>query len=165
MTQQPTASTEPATLFDLWPLVIERRAAFLRAIDVTEEQARHHLGDRQEEWCILQVAQHVVGWTENVADVIEALAAGHTEPKHPRGYIPSAMPETLAEVRERLVRASIRFTGLPERMPAYPNAAVTVPHEIYGELNYRGWFARCAAHDLDHAGQVEALRREIFGAA
>ena len=163
MTQQSSTQTEPGGLLDLWPLVVERRAAFLRAIDVTEEQARLHPGGKPEEWCILQVAQHVLGWTENVADVIEAIAAGHREPKHPRGYIPPALPETLAEVRTRLLDASVRFASLPQRMPAHPNAVVTVPHEVYGEMNYRGWFARGAAHDLDHTGQVEALRAEILG--
>ena len=165
MTQQPDTTTEPVGLFDLWPQVIERRAAFLRAIDVTEEQARRHPEGKPEEWCILQVAQHVLGWTRNVAEVIEAAAGGHPEPKHPRGYIPPGLPETIAEVREALIRASIAFATLPERMPAEPNADVTVAHEVYGDLNYRGWFARCAAHDLDHTGQVDALRREILGEA
>ena len=172
MTQQPSVSnasdeaiTEPVGLLDLWPEVMERRAAFLRAIDVTEEQARHHLGGKPEEWCMLQVAQHVLGWTENVADVIEAIAAGDLKAKLPRGYIREGLPDTLAEVRAALIHASIRFSTLPERMPAAPNAEVTVEHEVYGPMNYRGWFGRCGAHDLDHTGQANALRREILGEA
>ena len=163
MTQQPAASAPAEDLLDLWPEVLARRAAFLRAIDVTEAQARRKIAGKPEEWCVLEVAQHVLGWTENVADVIEAIAAGRPATKHPRGYIPPGPPDTIVEVRHALVRASMRFATLPQRLPVHPDAERTVAHEVYGPLNYRGWFARSAAHDLDHTGQVEALRREVLG--
>ena len=169
MTQQPAAgATEATGILDLWPEVLARRAAFLRAIEVSEEQARRKPAGKPAEWCILEVAQHVLGWTENVADVIEAIAAGRPATKHPRGYIPldaPGLPDTIVEVRHALVRASMRFATLPQRLPAHPDAALTVAHEVYGPLNYRDWFARSAAHDLDHTGQVEALRREVLDEA
>ena len=147
-------------LIDLWPTVAAARAAFLHAIeDVTEEQALRPPSGEPAEWCVLQVAQHVLGWTENVEVVIEAIAGGRLALKHPRGYLPPNPPATLIEVRRALVEASMRFLALPERVPDVANAELTVAHEVYGELNYLGWFARCAAHDGVHLGQVEALKR------
>ncbi|MFA7248777.1 MAG: DinB family protein [Dehalococcoidia bacterium] len=149
-----------ATLIDLWPAVAAARAAFLQAIeDVTEEQALLHPGGEPAEWCVLQVAQHLLGWTENVDDVICALAEGRAAAKHPRGYLPSDPPATLAEVRSALVHASARFLALPARLPAHADPSPTVPHEVYGALNYLDWFARSAPHDADHQQQVLAIRR------
>ena len=150
-------------LIDLWPAVAAARAAFLLALEgVTEEQALRPPPGEPAQWCVLQVAQHVLGWTENVDGVIEAIAGGRLALKHPRGYLPptsNERPSMLAEVRRALVEASIRFLALPERLPARPNLELTVAHEVYGELNCRGWFARCAAHDGGHLEQVEALKQ------
>lgn len=151
-----------AELIDLWPAVAAARAAFLEALaDVTEELALRPPPGEPAEWCVLQVAQHVLGWTENVGAVIEAIAAGRLASKHPRGYLPPNPPVTLAEVRRALVASSIRFLALPERLPAQPDLELTVAHEVYGGLNYRGWFARCAAHDGGHLEQVEALKAAL----
>lgn len=126
---------------------------------MTEVQALRHPAGAPAEWCVLQVAQHVLGWTENVGDVIAALAEGRPVSKHPPGYLPPDPPATLAAVRVALVEASIRFLSLPERLPARPNADFTVVHAVYGPQNYRDWFARCATHDAIHLDQVEALKQ------
>ncbi len=147
-----------ASLLALWPTVAAARAAILFAIeDVTEEQALRHPVDQPDQWCVLQVMQHVLGWTTNVDEVIEAVAAGRVTAKHPRGYLPPNPPQTLAEARRALLESSLRFLALPTRVAEVANAEMTVAHEVYGDLNYHGWFARCAAHDGDHHRQIEAL--------
>ncbi|MEX2445972.1 MAG: DinB family protein [Dehalococcoidia bacterium] len=151
-----------AELLGLWPQVAATRAGFLQALDVTETQARAHPAGDPTGWCILQVAQHVLGWTLNVEQVIEATASGRTLVKHPRGYLDAGLPNDLDEVRRALAAASMRFLSLPERLPEHPDLETTVPHEVYGPLNCRGWFARCAAHDGEHLAQVEALRSEAL---
>lgn len=107
----------------------------------------------------------MLGWTKNVTNLIEALAASRIAPKCPPGFIPNDLPDSIAEIRARLVSASARLASLPERTPARPDRELTVAHAVYGPLSYRGWFARCAAHDLEHTGQVTALRRDIFAEA
>lgn len=96
MTRQ--ADADVVGLLDLWPEVVARRAAFLETIDVTEEQARRQLEGKPEEWCILQVAQHVLGWTENVTNLIEALAAGRIAPKCPPGFTPNDLPDSIVAI-------------------------------------------------------------------
>ncbi|MGE3857942.1 MAG: DinB family protein [Dehalococcoidia bacterium] len=151
-----------AALVDLWPAVAAARAAFLGALEgVSEADALRHPGGDEAEWCVLQVAQHVLGWTLNVDEVIEQAAGGVAVAKHPRGYLPPAPPATLAEVRAALTAASARFLALAERVPAMADEALTVNHEVYGDLNYAGWFARCAAHDAGHLEQVLAVKREF----
>jgi len=148
-----------AALVDLWPAVAAARAAFLQSIeDVTEADALRHPGGDEAEWCVLQVAQHVLGWTLNVDAVIESAARGVAVAKHPRGYLPPDPPATLAEVRRALVLASARFLALAERVAEDADASLTVSHEVYGPMNYAGWFARCAAHDAGHLEQVVAVK-------
>ena len=120
-----------ADLVDLWPAVAAQRAAFLHALnDVTEEQAIRRPEHDPEGWCVLQVAQHVLGWTDNVDEVIEALASGRTVAKHPRGFIDPLSPATLAEVRHALVERSI-----PLRLAAGAAPRATQPR---GDRRARG---------------------------
>jgi len=149
-------------LVELWPTVAAARAVFLGALEgVSEADARRHPGGVEAEWSVLQVAQHVLGWTLNVDEVIESAARGVAVPKHPRGHLPAASPGTLAEVRAALTLASARFLALAERVPEAADEALTVNDEVYGDLNYAGWFARCAAHDAGHLEQVLAVKREF----
>jgi len=151
-----------ARLLDLWPAVAAARAAFIEALEgVSEADALRHPGGDEAEWSVLQVAQHVLGWTRNVDEVIEAAARGVAVAKHPRGHLPSGSPATLAETRHALVEASTRFLALPSRVPEAADEALTVAHEVYGDLNYAGWFARCAAHDAGHLDQVRAVRATL----
>lgn len=146
----------------LWPEVAAARLAFLDAIaDVSEAQARVHPGGGEAEWCVLQVAQHLLGWTENMDDVIAGLAEGRVQHKNPPGFLPPDPPPTLADVRDRLTRASVRFLALPERLPVAVNLEAVVQHPRYGALNCRDWFARSAAHDAEHRAQVEAVKRGL----
>ncbi len=146
------------TLADLWPTVAAARAAFLSAIEgVSEADALRHPGDDPAEWNVLQVTQHVLGWTQNVEEVIESIAHGRIATKHPRGYLPPDPPSTLLEARRALVAASASFLALPSRVHERADEALTVAHEVYGEMNYAGWFARCAAHDGIHREQALAV--------
>ena len=74
-------------LLDRWHLVAAARAAFIESLaGVSEADALRHPGGDEAEWCVLQVAQHVLGWTLNVDALIVSLASGQVAPKHPRGY-------------------------------------------------------------------------------
>lgn len=144
-------------LLELWPTVAATRAAFLRTFEgVSEADALRHPGGDESEWCALQVAQHVLGWTLNVDEIIESLARGVAVPKHPRGYLPPGAPSTLPEVRRALAEASARFLDLPLRVAEQADEVLTVAHEVYGPMTYAGWFERCAAHDGIHLAQAEA---------
>jgi hypothetical protein len=146
---------------DLWPEVMAQRAALLVALDgVTEEQVvwRPGTGDGEDAWSILEVAQHLLGWTWNIAGIIEATGNGRTERKLPPGYIEPRSDVTLAQVREELTRATMSFATAPERLPDPPDLDTTVEHGTFGPMNCRMWFAMACIHDGNHTRQIEALK-------
>ncbi len=151
---------EKYDFIDLWPRVMAQRAAFLQGLEgVTDQQAAWEpgIGEGEEAWGILQVAQHLLRSTQNVMPIIEATARGETAPKDPPGTREGA-PATLAEVRRALIEQSEDFATLRRRLPGRPDLEATVDHAFFGPLNSRAWFLFQRLHDADHTRQVETLK-------
>lgn len=152
---------EKYDVIDLWPRVVAQRSAFLQALeDVSEEQARWRPGggEGEDAWGILEVSHHLLAWTRNVVDIIEATARSETVEKLPPGYLDAGDGATFAEVRRALIAESARFASLPTRLPEEPDLTTTIDHPRFGPLNCRAWFLFLRLHDGDHTRQVEALK-------
>jgi hypothetical protein len=147
---------------ELWPQVLAGRAALLDALrGVSDVQARWRppTGEGEEAWSTIEVAQHVISYTTNVGDVIEATGNGRTAPKLPPGHLDPDPDASLDDVRRTLTAASMRLVSIPERLPDPPDLATTVSHAAFGDLNCRGWFAFIRLHDGGHTAQIEALKQ------
>ncbi len=149
-------------LLDLWPRVVAQRTAFLQALDgVSDEQARWRppTGKGESVWSMLEVAQHLLTWSENVVEIVEATARGGTAATLPVGYLAADPATTLTQVRRALAETSVRLASLPQRLPAVPDKTATAEHPDFGALDHRAWFLFLRLHDADHLRQVEALKQ------
>ena len=147
--------------WSLWPAFVRSRATLLERLAVfagAEAAWRPGAGEGESAWSAAEVARHVLAYSRNVGAIIEATAAGRTEPKDPPGTLiePTAMP--FDETVRAVTRASVTLASLPERLPAAPNLETTVPHAFFGPLNCREWYVFLWLHDTDHAAQLERLR-------
>lgn len=162
------AQSEKYDLVDLWPRIIGQRLAFIEALDgLTDAQARWRppadpalAPDAEEAWGVLEVAQHVAGWTENVLAIVRALEAGDgAVEKAPPGQLVFDPERPLAVVRRDLIAASMRLAAaMVDAGRADPS--VTVDHALFGPLNARAWLLFQRLHDTDHINQVNALRSD-----
>jgi hypothetical protein len=155
------SQTQKYDLVDLWPRVIAERLNYLQAIeDVTEEQARWRPGhgEGEDAWGILEITQHLTGWTRNVLDMLEAMTQGREGTKLPPGHLDADPSKSLAEARRELVEASMELTELMGRPGMDADLSMTVDHPFFGPLNVRGWALFQRVHDVDHVGQVKKLR-------
>lgn len=156
------AQAEKYDWHDLWPRVMGARATVLEALaGVSEEQARWRppAGEGEAAWGILEVAQHLLGSTQNVLTIIERTARGEPAPKDPLGSMSAERPQTLAEARRALIEVSERLATVRQRLPEAANTQATVDHPFFGPLPSRAWFLFQRIHDTDHANQVNALKQ------
>ncbi|MEX2372348.1 MAG: DinB family protein [Dehalococcoidia bacterium] len=156
------AQTEKYDLVDLWPRVVGQRLAFLQALDgVTEEQARWRppTGEGEDAWSILEVTQHLAGWTDNVLGIVRGMSGGPPGEKLPVGHLDADDGKTLAQARRELTRASMRLAEAMSTDEATVDLGQTVEHALFGPLNARGWLLFQRIHDTDHVSQVERLKQ------
>jgi len=146
---------------DLWPRIASARLELLDALSgFTTSQANWR--PRAGEWTAVEVAAHLLDYTDSVLQVIEALARGRTPDHTPVDALGQA-PAELAEQRRllrRLTEQAVRITVLPERLPSITDDmrhAPTYAHPWFGELPARAWFAFLRIHDEDHLGQLRQI--------
>ena len=148
--------------WELWPQVAGARLTLLQALaPVTDAQSRWRPpgGQGEAAWSILEVAHHVLAYSQNVLAIIEAAARGATVTKDPPGTLAGAAGLSIQELQPLLVERSARIASVIERLPAEPDLATTVDHAFFGPLNSRAWFLFLALHDSDHARQLQALKQ------
>lgn len=143
---------------ELWPRVVGVRAELLTALaGVSDEQAAWK--PSAETWSIREITQHVLSSSRWVLSVVEQLARG--ESAGGGGSVGGSEVEastSLGELRPQLAEHSADFAAVVRRLPARPSYAHTRPHPAFGELNCRAWFLFARVHDLDHLGQVTAIK-------
>ena len=147
-------------LVDLWPRIVGQRLAFLDAIEgLTDEQARWRppSGEGEDAWSALEVTQHLVGWTRNVLEMVEAMARGTEGAKLPPGHLDADPSQTLAQARRDLVDVTMRLSALMAR-PDLDAGEAVVEHAWFGPLGVRGWLLFQRIHDVDHVTQVGKLK-------
>ena len=139
---------------ELWVRVTQARLELLNAIEgVTGEQARFRPGET--EWNILEVLDHLVTSSGRVAILLEALANGRSRAPEPVEAPPRGDALAIGEMRDLLLRDSVAWGALTERLPEPPSFEVQAPHPAFGNLHARAWYLFQRVHDLDHARQIE----------
>jgi hypothetical protein len=148
--------------YTLWPRIMARRSELLLLLDgLSEADAarRPAAGEGEDAWSIAEVALHVLRYTRNVREIIEATSRGRTAPKDARGLL-AEDTRPFEQVRAQLIRESVALAGLPASLPEPPDMTATVPHAVLGELPSRAWWLFFTVHDGDHIPQLRRLRGE-----
>ncbi len=146
----------------LWPRVVAARLEFLGTLDrVSVEQAAWKPG--ADDWSIEEVAQHVLDGSRRNADMIANLAFGREPNLGPQGIGAIDPAQRAAELSwPELVDAlrddSRRFANVIDGLPEPPATEPRPSHPFFGPLHSRAWFMFQRVHDLDHVGQVNAIK-------
>ena len=156
------AQAERYTPTQYWPRLLEQRAKLLLMFqEATPEQAawRPPSGEGEEAWSIVEIAQHVLQWTENIIEVNHAFLEGREAHKLPSGYLDPDPAAEIGAVYEQLVEASHELAETLLYVSNRADPANTVEHSRFGELNARQWFVLGRIHDMDHIRQIEGLKQ------
>lgn len=156
------AQAEKYTPVQYWPRLMEQRAQLIELLhDVTPEQAawRPPSGEGEDAWSIVEIAQHVLQWTENIIEVNHAFLEEREATKLPSGYLDPDPNAVLSEVHDALVESSHELAETLLYVAGRADPARTVEHSRFGELNARQWFVLGRIHDADHIRQIEGLKQ------
>lgn len=144
--------------FEIWSRCVRARLEVLDSLQgVSDEQARFKPDDN--EWSISEVALHVLNGSRRVARLVELLAEGQPassdriDPPHEEANL------KVGELHSLLLRDTVRWSALTERLPDPPSFEVTALHGFFGELHSRAWYLFQRVHDLDHYRQIEAIKK------
>ena len=134
--------------------VVERERR--RLLDVLAEvsPAQAEFAPRAGEWCIRDVAEHVVAAERGVVEIIARLAGVAAPPA-----VPPAAGRSLAELRQHLAAVRAQLLGLVEGLAEDAGLDAKHDHFFFGPLNWKEWLAFQRVHDGDHIGQIEAIQR------
>lgn len=156
------AQAERYTPVQYWPRLLEQRAQLIQLLHgVTPEQAkwRPPTGEGEDAWSIVEIAQHVLQWTENIIQVNHAFLEEREATKLPSGYLDPDPKAVLSEVHDALVESSHELAETLLYVANRADPARTVEHSRFGELNARQWFVLGRVHDMDHIRQIEGLKQ------
>jgi len=153
------AATEPPALRALVQQGHDQLCALLDGL--SEEQARWKPG--ADDWCALELLQHVVTAKRGVARICQRLAAGERpagigrEGDEQDGVMGKQRFVSLAEARQALDAAHEETLAFIDGPLASANVETRFNHFIFGDLNCREWAAFQRVHDGDHSGQIEKI--------
>ena len=139
---------------ELWVRATQARLALIKAIEgVNGEQASFR--PDATEWSILEVLDHLVTNSARVASLVECLANRRARAAEPVESPPEGPLLTIEEARDVLLRDSVAWGALTDRLPELPSFEVRTRHPAFGRLHARAWYLFQRVHDLDHAQQIE----------
>ena len=148
---------ERYTFSELWPRAVQARLALMEALDGVQD-AEAEWAPSAEDWSIKEVAHHILNSSRNVRRLVTALSAGETgdssEIEPPRQTTDASMDTLRRELRED----GIEWAATTRELPPTPSLEPTAPHSMFGELHARAWYLFQRTHDLDHRGQIEAVK-------
>ena len=157
MLQYYNSQGERNTFREIWPRTVEARVNLLECLrKVSDEEG--DWAPTADDWSVKQVAHHILNSSRSVRRVVKALAAGETgdssniEP--PRETTDASVGELIEQLRDD----GIEWTGVIAELPPAPPLQPTSPHQMFGELHARAWFLFQRTHDLDHVGQINAIK-------
>ncbi len=124
---------------------------------LSEEQAAFK--PSPDDWCVLEVLQHVVESKQKVARRSFALARGETAPPVTViGTVEGQVPATLAESRTALEKEHRELLRFVESLSPETNVEAKQPHPWFGPLDCREWAVFERVHDGDHANQILEIK-------
>jgi len=155
-----TSQGERYSFAEIWPRAVKARLQLLDSIDgLTAQQAAAK--PNTEEWSIREVALHILNSSRGVRAVVKALADGQAG--EATGIDPprESTEFSLDELRTRLRDDGIEWTVAIDALPERPDVTPTSRHPMFGELHARAWYLFQRTHDLDHATQIEAIKKAL----
>jgi uncharacterized damage-inducible protein DinB len=157
MLQYYTTQGERSTFREIWPRTVEARVNLLECLrKVSEEEG--DWAPSADDWSVKQVAHHILNSSRSVQRVVRALSIGETadssniEP--PRETTEASVNELIEQLRDDGIEWTSVIAGLPPEPPTQP----TSEHPMFGQLHARAWFLFQRTHDLDHVGQINAIK-------
>ena len=148
---------------ELWPRVVTARVELLDTFrGVSAEQAAWK--PAPEDWSIEEVAQHVLDGTRNCATLVTALSNGRDPEAGPQGIgaidpAQRAADLPFSELVLELHENARAFANVIEGLPEPPQFEPTSAHPFFGDLHGRAWYLFQRVHDLDHVGQINAIKQ------
>ena len=157
MHQYYAAQGERYSFSELWPRAAKGRLELLESLDKVGD-AEAEWSPSAEQWTIKEVAHHILNGSRQVRRVVRNLAAGDpadsSSIEPPRQTTEASMDELRAELRDD----GIEWAATTRELPAKPPLEPTAPHQMFGDLHARAWYLFQRTHDLDHKGQIEAVK-------
>ena len=149
---------EKYTIVELRPRLTRARLDLIGALDGLSE-AQAAFTPAAEEWCINDIAAHLLESSASVRRAVEKLAAGQSGDG--KGAEPGMVKEkrSLEQVRGELLADSLAWASVTERLPAQPSFEALAPHPFFGRLHARAWYLFQRVHDVDHFNQIEAVKK------
>ena len=139
---------------ELWVRVVKARLQLLDTLDgLNDEQAAFKIDEN--EWSILEVLKHVLTSSGNVVGLVEALANRQSRPSDDIEPPSETTDLTIREMRDLLLKDSVAWGALTDRLPEPPSFDIEARHPFFGRLHSRAWYLFQRVHDLDHAQQIE----------
>ena len=149
---------ERYSYLETWPRCVKARLEVLDSLQsVSAEQAVFK--PEAEEWSITEVALHVLNGSRRVMRVVELLADGHPassdriDPTHQETDL------TVEELHQQLLKDSVDWSAMTQRLTDTPSFDATAPHAFFGELHSRAWYLFQRVHDLDHVQQIANIKQ------
>ncbi len=148
---------ERYTFSELWPRAVKARLELLESLDKVDDP-ESEWSPSAEDWSIKEVAHHILNGSRSTLRLVQALSAGETGDSSnidpPRTTTGASMDELRTELRED----GIDWAAVTQQLPPTPPLEPTAPHSMFGELHARAWYLFQRTHDLDHRGQIEAVK-------
>ena len=157
MLQYYTVQGERNTFRSIWPKAVAARVDLLDALNkVSDEEASW--SPSEDDWNIKEVAQHILNGSRTVCRLAQALSAGETGDSSNIDPVRETTEASMDELREQLRDDGIVWTNVIAELPPTPPVQPTALHPMFGELHARAWFLFQRTHDLDHVGQINAIK-------
>ena len=134
--------------------VIERERRRLLDLLAGASEAQAEFAPAPVQWCIREIAEHVVASERGVLAVIARLAGVAPPPEQA-----PAAGRSLAELREDLASVRAQLLALVRDIPQDANLDAKHDHLFFGALNWKEWVAFQRVHDGDHIEQIETVQR------
>ena len=145
------------TFREIWPRAVQARMELLDCLrKVTDEEAAW--APSEDDWTVREVAHHILNSSRRCRSLVVGLAVGDAADASNIDPPRETTDASLNDLREQLRDDGIEWTSVIAELPPTPPLQPTSPHPMFGELHARAWFLFQRTHDLDHVGQIEAIK-------
>lgn len=157
MHQYYVSQGERYSFAEIWPRAVRARLDLLDALEgVTDEHAAW--APAAGEWSIKEVAVHILNSSRNTRRLVQALSRGESGDSSGVETPRETTSTPIDSLRTQLRDDGIEWTAAIQALPPRPALEPTAPHSMFGELHARAWYLFQRTHDLDHRGQIEAVK-------
>jgi uncharacterized damage-inducible protein DinB len=148
---------ERYTFSEMWPRAVQARLELLGALAGVDD-AEAEWAPSADDWSIKEVALHVLNGSRSTRRVVQALSAGESADSSNIDPPRKTTDASMDDLREQLRDDGIDWASVTATLPPTPPSEPTAPHSMFGELPARSWYLFQRTHDLDHRGQIEAVK-------